>query len=81
MPCVSFQEMALQADAIRKQIIEEERQKLLQEHASKLIGHLPRVSVQLLQTYCLMFGMFSICLPCIDLATDCHQPKRCSMLA
>jgi hypothetical protein len=27
---------------LRRQIIEEERQRLLAEHASKLIGHLPR---------------------------------------
>ncbi len=32
-------------EAIRRQIIEEERQKLLQEHASKLLGHLPRVCI------------------------------------
>ena len=28
----------------RKQIIEEERQRLLREHASKLLGYLPKVT-------------------------------------
>lgn len=31
-------------ESYRKQIIEEERQRLLREHASKLLGYLPKVS-------------------------------------
>ncbi len=31
-------------EASRKVIIEQERQRLLQEHASKLLGYLPRVN-------------------------------------
>ena len=30
-------------ESYRKQIIEEERQRLLREHASKLLGYLPKV--------------------------------------
>lgn len=29
-------------EELRKQVIEEERQRLLEEHASRLVGHLPR---------------------------------------
>jgi len=32
-------------EAIRHSIIEQERQKLLKEHASKLLGYLPKVSI------------------------------------
>ena len=32
-------------EAFRRQIIEEERQKLLQEHAMRLLGYLPKVGV------------------------------------
>lgn len=32
-----------QREALRRQIIEEERQKLLKHHATKLLGHLPKV--------------------------------------
>lgn len=31
-------------EAVRRSIIEQERQKLLKEHASKLLGYLPKVS-------------------------------------
>ena len=31
-------------EGIRRSIIEQERQKLLKEHASKLLGYLPKVS-------------------------------------
>ena len=31
-------------EALRRSIIEQERQKLLREHASKLLGYLPKVS-------------------------------------
>lgn len=31
-------------EAIRRSIVEQERQKLLQEHASKLLGYLPKVN-------------------------------------
>lgn len=34
----------IRLEDFRKQIIEEERQKLLREHAKKLLGYLPRVS-------------------------------------
>ncbi len=30
-------------EAFKRQIIEEERQRLLQEHASRLLGYLPKV--------------------------------------
>ena len=30
-------------EAFRRQIIEEERQRLLQEHATRLLGYLPKV--------------------------------------
>ena len=30
-------------EAFKRQIIEEERQRLLQEHAAKLVGYLPKV--------------------------------------
>ena len=32
-----------QRQAMRQQIIEEERQKLLKEHATKLLGYMPKV--------------------------------------
>lgn len=35
----------------RKQIIEEERQRLLREHASKLLGYLPKVTLYFIITY------------------------------
>ncbi|MBN3323993.1 MNS1 protein, partial [Atractosteus spatula] len=35
-------EMELQREAVRRQIIEEERQKLLKHHATKLLGYLPK---------------------------------------
>jgi len=35
---------------MQKKIIEEERQRLLQEHAPKLIGFLPKVRIQLILT-------------------------------
>lgn len=38
------QEELERLEAFRKQIIEEERQRLLQEHAAKLVGYLPKVS-------------------------------------
>lgn len=45
-----FQERALEEqremerlEAYRRQVIEEERQRLLQEHAAKLLGYLPKV--------------------------------------
>ena len=37
-------------EAIRRSIIEQERQKLLKEHASKLLGYLPKVSSK--QPFC-----------------------------
>ena len=37
-------------DALRRSIIEQERQKLLKEHASKLLGYLPKVSCVLLSS-------------------------------
>lgn len=47
---IDVQEAELQArqeeermQAFRKQIIEQERQRLLREHASKLLGYLPKV--------------------------------------
>ena len=41
-------------EAFRKQIIEEERQKLLREHAHRLLGYLPKVSF-ILEVYSGMF--------------------------
>ena len=35
----------VQIEEMRRQIIEEERQRLLQEHAAKLVGFLPKVRV------------------------------------
>ena len=37
-------EQERQRQAMRQQIIEEERQKLLQEHAQQLLGFMPKVS-------------------------------------
>lgn len=34
-------------EAIRHSIVEQERQKLLKEHASKLLGYLPKVGILL----------------------------------
>ena len=33
-----------QREAVRQSIVEQERQRLLREHAAKLLGYLPRVS-------------------------------------
>ena len=38
-----------QREAARQSIVEQERQRLLREHAAKLLGYLPRVSPQLCQ--------------------------------
>ena len=35
---------------MQKKIIEEERQRLLQQHAPKLVGFLPKVRIQLILT-------------------------------
>ena len=42
---VNQREEEARLEEFRKRIIEEERQKLLQQHATKLIGYLPRVSL------------------------------------
>ena len=40
---MSEMEQEKQRQAMRQQIIEEERQKLLKEHAKKLLGYMPKV--------------------------------------
>ena len=43
------EQRALEEDeAIRREIIEEERQRLLQEHAAKLLGYLPKVKFDII---------------------------------
>ncbi len=43
-------------EASRKVIIEQERQRLLQEHASKLLGYLPRVIYVVIVHYIRIYG-------------------------
>ena len=38
-------------EKFRQQIVEEERQKLLAEHATRLLGYLPKVSIKILAVY------------------------------
>lgn len=48
--CLLFQELEAkeraieeQKEALRRQIVEEERQRLLKRHATQLLGYLPKV--------------------------------------
>ena len=60
-------------EAYKRQIVEEERQRLLQEHATKLLGYLPKVSfVRLLNAFGNATFTSYICNRLMNLIYDCN---------